>query len=88
VVTYIIRRLLQMIPVLIGATFMLYATVFALGNPVAGRCGQRPCSPAYIAKFNAEYNLDKPLLVQYGLYLGKLVRGDLGTNFYGNKVIH
>jgi oligopeptide transport system permease protein len=87
-ITYIIRRLLQMIPVIIGATFMLYATVFALGNPVAGRCGQRPCSPAYIAKFNAEYHLDQPLLVQYGLYLGKLLRGDLGTNFYGNKVLH
>jgi oligopeptide transport system permease protein len=87
-VTYIIRRLLQMIPVLIGATFMLYATVFALGNPVSGRCGQRPCSAAYIAKFNAEYHLDKPLLVQYGLYLTKLLQGDLGTNFYGNKVIH
>ena len=41
---YVIRRLLQMIPVVIGATFMIFAMVFALGNPVAGRCGQRPCS--------------------------------------------
>jgi oligopeptide transport system permease protein len=84
---YIVRRLLQMIPVILGSTFLIYALVFALpGNPAEGRCGERPCSEAYIAKFNADYNLDKPLLVQYALYLGKLLQGDLGTNFYGNNV--
>ena len=41
----------------------------------------------YIAKFRADYNLDKPLIVQYLLYMGNLVQGDLGTNFFGNKVI-
>ena len=52
-----------------------------------GRCGERPCSPEYIAAFRAEYNLDQPLLVQYATYMGKVLRGDLGTNFYGNQVI-
>ncbi len=85
---YIIRRLLQMIPVILGSTFLLYALTFALpGDPVQGRCGERPCSAAYVAAFNAEYNLDKPLVVQYALYIGKLLQGDLGTNFYGNRVI-
>jgi oligopeptide transport system permease protein len=84
---YIIRRLLQMIPVIIGVTFIIYASVFALGDPTVGRCGERPCPEGYIAKFRAEYNLDKPLIVQYLLYMGNLVRGDLGTNFFGNKVI-
>ena len=85
--TYVVRRLLQMIPVILGSTFLLYALVFALpGDPVQGRCGERPCSAAYVAAFNAEYNLDKPLVVQYALYMGKLVQGDLGTNFYGNRV--
>jgi oligopeptide transport system permease protein len=86
---YIVRRLLQMIPVVLGTTFLIYTLVFAIpGNPVEGRCGERPCPPNYVAAFNAEYNLDKPLLVQYALYLGKLVQGDLGTNFYGNSVAH
>ena len=84
---YIVRRLLQMIPVVLGSTFLVYVLVFALpGDPAEGRCGERPCTPAYIAAFNEEYNLDKPLLVQYGLYLGKLLQGDLGTTFYGNTV--
>jgi oligopeptide transport system permease protein len=86
---YILRRLLQMIPVIIGSTFLIYSLNFALpGNPVEGRCGERPCPANYVAAFNKEYNLDKPLLVQYGLYMGKVVRGDLGKTFYGNSVAH
>jgi oligopeptide transport system permease protein len=84
---YIIRRLLQMIPVIIGVTFIIYVAVFALGDPTVGRCGERACPEGYIAKFRAEYNLDKPLIVQYLLYMGNLVQGDLGTNFFGNKVV-
>lgn len=83
---YVIRRLLQMIPVIIGVTFIIYVAVFALGDPTIGRCGERPCPPAYVAKFKADYNLDEPLLVQYALYMGNLVQGDLGTNFFGNQV--
>ena len=84
---YIIRRLLQMIPVIIGVTFIIYVAVFALGDPTVGRCGERACPPGYIAKFRADYNLDKPLIVQYLLYMGNLVQGDLGTNFFGNRVV-
>lgn len=83
---YIVRRLLQMIPVILGTTFLIFAMVFASGDPLKGRCGERPCSAAYAAAFTAEYHLDKPLLLQYAFYLGKVVQGDLGTNFYGNTV--
>jgi oligopeptide transport system permease protein len=84
---YTLRRLLQMIPVVLGATFLIFAMVYALpGDPTAGKCGDRPCSAAYVAKFKQEHNLDDPLVVQYAHYLGKLVQGDLGTNFYGIPV--
>jgi oligopeptide transport system permease protein len=86
---FIVRRVLQMIPVLLGSTFLIYSLVFALpGDPTVGRCGERPCSPAYVAAFRAEYNLDQPFFVRYFLYLGKLLHGDLGTNYYGNSVAH
>lgn len=86
---YIVRRLLQMIPVLLGTTFLIFMMVFALpGEPWEGRCGERPCSDTYIAAFKKEYNLDKPVLVQYLLYLQKLLSGNLGTNYYGNSVAH
>ena len=84
--TYIIRRLLQMIPVIIGVTFIIYVSVYSLGDPTVGRCGERPCPPGYIAAFRKEYNLDQPLVLQYVLYMGNLIQGDLGTNFFGNKV--
>jgi len=79
--------LLQMIPVILGATFLIFAMVFALpGDPLAGKCGERPCSPAYAAAFRAKYNLNDPLPVQYGKYLGNLARGDLGETYNGIKV--
>lgn len=86
--TFIVRRVLQMIPVFLGTIFILYLAVFGLGDPIAGRCGERACQPGYVAKFTEEYSLDQPLVVQYVLYIGKLLQGDLGTNFYGNEVAH
>jgi len=86
-VSFIVRRLLQMVPVLLGTTLLIYLMVFALpGEPWEGRCGERACSPAYIAKFKEEYNLNSPVPVQYLLYLGKVLQGDLGVNFYNRPV--
>ena len=65
---YVLRRLLQMIPVLIGATFLIYAMVFALpGDPTAGKCGDRGCPPAVqaqIADIVAEHEAAKLLVYQ------------------------
>ena len=84
---YIIRRLLQMIPVVLGATFLIYAMVFALpGDPTAGKCGERACPPAYVEAFYEKYNLNDPLPVQYAKYMGNVLQGDLGENQYGNSV--
>ena len=84
---YIARRLLLAIPVLIGASFLIFAMVFALpGDPIRALGGDRPISPAVQAQLRDEYNLDDPLLVQYGKYVGGLVQGDLGTDFSGRPV--
>lgn len=84
--TYVLRRLLQMIPVIIGTTFLIYWMVFSLGDPTVGRCGERPCPQAYVDRLTAEYHLDRPLPEQYVRYMGKVMTGDLGTSFNGNKV--
>lgn len=86
---YVIRRLLQMIPVVIGTTFIIYSMVWALpGDPFAGKCGDRACPPAYISMMTAEYNLDDPLLLQYAKYMGSLVQGDLGETFRGTEIVN
>jgi len=82
------RRLLQLIPVFFGATFLIYFMVFALpGDPVAALFGDKQPSPAVIEQIRAQYNLDKPFIVQYLLYIGGLFTGDLGTTFAGRPVI-
>ena len=75
--TYIIRRLLQMIPVFLGSDVphLRHGLRPARATHLAGQCGERPCSPAYAAAFREKYNLDDPLLVQYGNYIGNLVHG-------------
>ncbi len=84
---YVIRRLLQMIPVVIGTTFLIYTMVWALpGDPFAGKCGDRACPPAYIAAMTERYNLDDPLLVQYGKYMFNLLQGDFGQTFRGAEI--
>lgn len=84
---YIGRRLLQMIPVFFGATLLLYALVFLMpGDPVEALGGDRGLSEAARARIEAEYNLDKPFLVQYLLYIKGIFMGDFGKTFSGQPV--
>ncbi|OIR41579.1 ABC transporter permease [Corynebacterium sp. NML140438] len=84
---YIGRRLLQMIPVFFGATLLLYALVFLMpGDPVQALGGDRGLTEAARARIEAEYNLDKPFLVQYLLYLKGIMVGDFGKTFSGQPV--
>lgn len=85
---YTIRRLLQLIPVVIGTTFLIYVAVWALpGDPFAGKCGDKPCPPEYVAQMTAKYNLDDNVIVAYFKYLGQLLQGNLGETFAGRQVI-
>jgi oligopeptide transport system permease protein len=84
---YIGRRVLQMIPVFLGATLLIYAMVFLLpGDPIAALGGERGLNPAVAEQIRAHYNLDKPFLVQYVLYLKGLLTFDFGTSFSGRPV--
>ena len=84
---YIGRRLLQMIPVFLGATLLLYALVFLMpGDPVQALGGDRGLTEAARARIEAEYNLDKPFIVQYLLYLKGIMVGDFGKTFSGQPV--
>ena len=84
---YIGRRLHQMIPVFFGATLLLYALVFLMpGDPVQALGGDRGLSEAARARIEAEYNLDKPFIVQYLLYIQGIFMGDFGKTFSGQPV--
>src|SRR5215218_5323271 len=84
---YIARRLLLAIPVLIGASFLIFWMVYALpGDPIRALGGDRPLPPAVVAQLREAYNLNDPLVVQYVKYIGALLQGDLGTDFRGREV--
>ncbi|RFU22963.1 ABC transporter permease [Geodermatophilus marinus] len=85
---YVARRLLLTIPVLIGASFLIFALVYALpGDPIRALGGDRPLSPAVQAELREEFNLNDPFVIQYVKYLGDLVQGDFGTDFRGREVL-
>ena len=78
---YIVRRVLQMIPVFIGVTVLLFVmTTIVPGDPVKLITGERQISPAVYNQIRAQYAFDKPLPVQYALYLNRLLHGDLGRS--------
>lgn len=84
---YIGRRLLQMIPVFFGATLLLYALVFLMpGDPVEALGGDRGLTEAARQRITEEYNLDKPFIVQYLLYLKGILTLDFGMTFSGRPV--
>jgi len=84
---YILRRILQAIPVFFGETLLIYFMVFAMpGDPIAGLFGDKQPNPAVLERLRAEYHLDEPFLVQYGYYIAGIFRLDFGTSFSGQAV--
>ena len=85
---YIGRRVLQVIPVFLGATLLIYSMVFAMpGDPVAALGGDRGLPEAVQQQIRDRYNLDEPFLVQYLLYLKGIVTLDFGVTFSGREVM-
>lgn len=85
---YVIRRLLQMIPVFLGSTFLIFLMVHATpGDSVAALCGQRACDAQIAAQIRQQFHLDEPILVQYLYYLKGAVTLDFGMSYSGQEVI-
>ncbi|KAB1152021.1 ABC transporter permease [Micromonospora sp. DT46] len=84
---YLLRRLLQLIPVFIGTTFLIYWLVWSVpGDPFAGKCGERPCPDSFVNMMTEKFKLDEPLIVQYGNYMKNLFQGDFGQTFGGREI--
>jgi peptide/nickel transport system permease protein len=80
VLRFIIRRLLQLIPILLGLSVLLFAWLRALpGGPAQAALGER-ATPDDIAAYNKAFGLDQPLLVQYVKFLGRAVRLNFGSS--------
>ena len=84
---YIGKRILYMIPVLLGVTLLVFFIMhLAPGNVAAMILGEN-ATAEQIAELEHEMGLDRPLLAQYAAYLGGLLRGDLGTSYTSGESV-
>lgn len=88
---YVLRRLLLAIPTLWGVFTIIFILAYLMpGDPVRAVLGEsyRRADPATIQRVRDRLGLDDPWYEQYGRFLGRLVRGDLGTSYVlGQPVI-
>jgi peptide/nickel transport system permease protein len=77
---FVVRRLLLLVPILLGLSILVFLWIRALpGSPAIALLGER-ATPAAIEQINRQYGLDKPLPVQYWHYLKKTSRGQFGES--------
>jgi peptide/nickel transport system permease protein len=84
---FVVRRLLQLIPILFGLSILLFAWLRLLpGGPATALLGER-ATPERIAAINHAYGLDQPIWVQYWSYLTRIVRFDLGDSIQNGRPV-
>ena len=84
---YLIRRTLHAVIVLIGVSLIVFLLLHVLpGGPARASLGLR-ANPTSIREFNAQYGLDRPLPIQYVVWISQVLRGDLGFSFKLNQSV-
>jgi peptide/nickel transport system permease protein len=85
--TYIIRRILMLVPVLLGVSLLVFGIAkLTPGDPAQLMLGQH-ATPERIAQLHEQLHLDDPVIVQYGRYVWNAIHGDLGVSFRGQKPV-
>lgn len=87
---YALKRLLQLIPILLAITFLSYGMMRIAGSDVVEQKMENTSgtvSQEMIDNARAELGLDKPFVMQYFTWLGNLLRGDMGTSYVSNKPV-
>jgi peptide/nickel transport system permease protein len=80
--SYVIRRLLQMIPVIFGVTLIVFFMVHLIpGDPARTMLGVR-ATPEAVEQLHKQWGLDQPLINQYLDFLNRLIHGDLGESLF------
>lgn len=83
--SYILRRLVLLVPVLLGVAIIVFGMVRLLpGDPAVAMAGVH-ATPEYISQVRADLGLDKPMPIQFGIFMQRLFRGDLGISTRTNR---
>lgn len=87
---YVVKRLLQLIPILLAITFLSFAMMRIAGSDAVEQKMENTgssVSQEVVDAARAELGLDKPFLTQYCVWLGNLLRGDMGTSYISGKEV-
>lgn len=86
---YVLRRLLQLVPIALGVTILVFFLIHLVpGDPARTILGNQ-ATPARVALLHHEWGLDRPIWVQYGKFMSRIVHGNLGDSlFYGVSAGH
>lgn len=87
---YVIKRLLQLIPILLVITFLSFGMMRLAGSDAVLQKMENTgmvVSQEVMDKARAELGLDKPFLTQYFVWLGNLLKGDMGTSYISGKEV-
>jgi peptide/nickel transport system permease protein len=84
---FVVRRLLLLVPILVGLSLLVFLWIRALpGSPAIALLGER-ATPETIAQIEREYGLDKPVHVQYWRYVNNVVRADFGDSIVSRRPV-
>jgi peptide/nickel transport system permease protein len=85
--TYIIKRLIEMVPTILMITLVVFVMMRSIpGDPVVAMLGDAYTEEDAV-RVRHDYGLDKPIVVQYAIWLGKLVQGDWGTSILSGRPV-
>ena len=94
--TYVLKRLLLMIPTLLGITALTFAIIqlapgdpamLRIGSSLQGTIGEQQLAQAIIEKTRKEFGLDQPIHIQYWLWLKKIATLDFGRSYKDNRPV-
>src|ERR687894_364927 len=78
---FVLTRVSLVIPTFVGITLLAFFLVRLIpGDPIKTLAGERGIDPVRHAALRKEYGFDQPILVQYAIYIGHLLRGDFGRS--------
>src|SRR6187399_2320753 len=78
---FLLTRASLLVPTFIGMTLLAFFLIRLVpGDPIETLAGERGIDPARHAQLLTEYGLDKPLFTQYGIYIDRVLHGDLGKS--------
>jgi len=86
--SYLIRRVLMVVPVLFGVATIAFALMYLLpGDPASAMLARSGASAEQIAELRADMGLDSPFFIQFFLYIGNLLQGDLGRSIVSQEPV-